>query len=191
MFDSRRSEMAKTRSRAAAAPKDAPEFPKKMAKVTLGPGNAPSVDVQTVESSEAESTLTEQGFHVLTDILSEAPKQDYPAWRYKSDGTRHIVNSQAEEDALEGDWSDSPAPEGTAVPVDTDLTRAKTMLGDDFAEKLNTVGDAILGNPRAAKKADGNFDPAKIPVAQGDTAAQADAKVLASKSVEPTRTGRA
>lgn len=176
--------MAK-RSKAPAAKKPAAEFPKTLVRVTMGPGNTPVADSVRVENAEAETSMGEMGYKALDDVVSQPPAQEYPAWRYSADGSRRIVNSEEEDDKLEGDWSDSPTE--TAQPVDTDLTRAKAVLGDEFAEKLNTVGDAVLGNPRAAKRADGNFDPATVAIAQGDSAAQRDAKVQASTSTAPAR----
>jgi hypothetical protein len=167
------------------AQEQGPEFPKRMVKLTAGPGNSVVTDVQEAGDADAESQLTEAGYKELE--LEEEERPSYPAWRYSSDGGRRIVNSEEEEDQLEGEWSDSPTE--SAQPVDTDLARAKAVLGDDFAEKLNAQADAALGNPRAAKRADGNFDPATVPIAQGDTSEQRDAKVTASRSTESARTG--
>lgn len=175
----------KTRSRRATADgSPAPAFPKRMVKLTLGPGNSVVPDVQMAADGDAEAALTESGYKPLE--LAEEVRPSYPAWRYKSDGSRTLVNSEEEEDALEGDWSDSPTAE-QVIPVETDLTRAKQVLGEALAEKLNTAANMLTGTVEAAKKADGNFDPTNVPIARGENP---DAKVQASRAVEPTK-GRA
>lgn len=176
--------MAKSAARASKAKAAAPEFPKKLVRVRLGVGNQPETDVVTVENAEAESSMAEQGYKPFDDVLSEPPVQEYPKWLYSPTEGRRIINSADEEDKLSGDWSDSPAGHEQVLPVNTDLTRAKATLGDDLAAKLDRVANQQLGLPEAAPRADGNFDPANVPIAKGENP---DAKVMASKSADAAK----
>jgi hypothetical protein len=167
-----------------------PEFPKRMVKLTPGPGDSVVTDVQRAGDADQESALTEGGYKPLEFAEEERPS--YPCWRYNlSDGSRRIVNSEEDEDALgEGDWSDSPEGlEDQPVPVETDLARAEQTLGGPIAAKLDLFLSRALGMPEVAKRADGNFDPSTIPIARGSRESQ-DATVLNSRSTAEARTGK-
>jgi hypothetical protein len=159
-------------------------FPKMLVRVTLGPGNSPVADSVMVTSAEAEKSMGEQGYKPLDDAIADQPKQAYPAWRYSADGDRRIVNSEEEEEALEGTWSDSPTE--VEQPDQTDLARAEHTLGPGLARKLNMLSNQQLGIRDAAVKADGNFDPSTVIIGKGENP---DAKVQASRSTEPARSG--
>jgi hypothetical protein len=87
-----------------------PEFPKTMVKVARNPGGGFDISEQKVEDAEAEAAAVDNGFHPLEEVVTEPEIQEYPAWRYHPKQGARLVQSEAEDDKLGDDWTDSPAP---------------------------------------------------------------------------------
>jgi len=164
-----------------------PEFPKRMVRLLPGPGNSVITDVVVADSSDAEGQLSEQGYKPLE--FAEEPRPEYPSWRYAADGSCRLVNTEEEDNQLEGEYYDTPEGIEATTPIETDISRATVTLGSSVAAKLDLFLDRALGLPRAAKKADGNFDPSTVPIVEGQSTEETDQRVQASRATAEARRG--
>jgi len=63
-----------------------------------------------------------------------APLAKFPGWRFHKDGASRIVHSQAEHDALGGDWSEAPThPEPVTVRTVVTTTERVTDISGQVA----------------------------------------------------------
>jgi len=94
---------------AADAKADRPEFPKPLVRLRPEVGGY-GAEVRMVADGDAETGATAEGFEALSNPPQPLAFQDYPKWLYHADGRRQIVASEAEGEALGGDWAETPAP---------------------------------------------------------------------------------
>ncbi len=76
--------------------------------------------------AKLKGTYTGPESHISTDLTTNNPVQDshptgdkslYPKYKYHQEKSPTVVNSQDEEDDLEGDWQDTPHEKPAAASV--------------------------------------------------------------------------
>jgi len=98
-------------------------YPKEYVRVKRAEDGSLVTETIQVRSADEEVPALDGGYVPVDDVLYEAERPKYPAWRYGPNGESRIVHSDEEADALGKGWTDSPAPAHapTEQPGPTDL----------------------------------------------------------------------
>lgn len=136
-------------------------------------------------------SIREQGARAAADQRTEQPLNipaAFPSWRYHRTERPCIVNSQADADALEGEWSDAPFnflddPERVAQ-LRAEF-EAKRQADLDAAER-----DALEAVELQAQ-ADANAEAERVAVEQAELVAAAEAQRVADEAEAKAEAERA